>query len=190
MKFWRAYDIDIIKLNEGEHTFTFHVDDEFFGKFEGNDWVSKGDLTANVRINKLASLIEAYFDIEGKVNLTCDRSLEKFDHPLSTSEKVLYKYGHEEQEISDEIFMITRDTPRINVAQLIYEYIILAIPAKKIHPEYIYEMDDEDFEGEGDVVYSSGQNFEKDDSDPEISEESNEKIDPRWEALKNLNKKD
>ena len=32
--------------------------------------------------------------------------------------------------------MITKDTPNINVAQLIYEFILLAIPAKKIHPDY------------------------------------------------------
>ncbi len=190
MKFWRAYDIDIIKLNEGEHTFTFHIDDEFLGHFEENDLVSKGELTATVQINKLGSLIEAGFKIEGKVNLTCDRSLEDFDHPLSTTEKVLYKYGSEEKEISEDIYMITRDTAKINVGQLIYEFILLAIPAKKIHPDYLDEMDEEDFEGEGDVVYSSERALEGEDPDDAGDEDSNENIDPRWEALKKLNNKD
>jgi uncharacterized protein len=190
VKFWRAFDIDIIKLNEGRHTFTFTVGDEFFEKFEVNELVSKGDLTATVEINKLGSLIEARFKIEGKVNLTCDRSLENFDHPLSTSEKVLYKYGPEEQEISEDIFMITRDTPKINVAQLIYEFILLALPAKKIHPDYLDEMDEDDFEGEGDVVYSSDDSAADGDADEEDLRETKEQIDPRWEALKKLNKKD
>jgi uncharacterized protein len=188
VKFWRAFDIDIIKLNEGEHVFTFNIDDEFFSHFEENDLVSKGELTALVRINKLGSLIEAGFNIDGKVNLTCDRSLEDFDYPLSTTEKVLYKYGSEEKEISEDIFMITRDTARINVGQLIYEFILLAIPAKKIHPDYLDEMDDEDFEGEGDVVYSSDQALE--DEDYSDDKDLNKNIDPRWEALKKLNKKD
>ncbi|GGF20322.1 YceD family protein [Echinicola rosea] len=186
VKFWRAFDIDIIKLNEGTHEFSLDVGDEFFEQIKGNDLVKKGNLQVTLLLRKEVNLLEATFKIDGTVELTCDRSLEKYDQALHTVEKIIYKYGPEEQEINEEIFMITRDTPKINVAQLIYEFVILALPIKKIHPDY---RDEEEMEGEGRLVYWS--------DEPEEEEESNssepdtdDQIDPRWEALKNIKKKD
>lgn len=191
MKFLKNYNIDVIKLKEGKYDFTFPVDREFFENFEAEAFLHGGKLQATIHLNKLTSLIEATFEIEGAVTLTCDRSLEMFNFPLYTSEKVIYKYGLEEMEVTEDVFMITRDTPNINVAQLIYEFILLAIPAKKIHPDFLEEMDEEDFEGEGELVYVSNEEFDDKLSEKqEDSSDSEEKTDPRWEILKKLKKKD
>ncbi len=191
MKFWRVFDIEIIKLKEGEHEFSFDIGDDFFVHFEANDIIEKGNLKARVILDKQVNLLEATFDIEGTVELTCDRSLEKFDHPLSIEQKIRYKYGPEEQEINEEIIMITRDTPSINMAQLFYEFIILALPAKKIHPDYINELDEDDLDSQGQLVYWSD---EPDDSSPTSNtpseDDSEDHTDPRWEALRKLKKKD
>jgi uncharacterized metal-binding protein YceD (DUF177 family) len=186
VKFLRAYDVEIIRLREGKHNFSFDVGDTFFSNFEDNHMVSKGSLLVNVVLNKEVNLIEAFFEIEGSVELVCDRSLETFDYPLKTFQKMLYKYGPEEKEINEEIYAITRDTPKINLAQLLYEFILLAIPAKKIHPDYLEEMDEDDFENEGKLVYLSDEDGEAEDDSPSASRET----DPRWEILKNLKKKD
>ena len=189
----RNFDIDIIKLKDGKHIFTFDVKADFFKHFEAEEWLNGADLSAEVLINKTVSVIEADFKIKGTVRLTCDRSLEEFDHLLETEAKVIYKYGPLEQEISEDVFMITRDTPSVNVAQLIYEFILLAIPAKKIHPDYREEMDEEDFEGEGSLVYLSDGADEDEalENEGEIEEESDIKpVDPRWEILNKLKKKD
>ncbi|MDN3601512.1 hypothetical protein QWZ00_00065 [Belliella kenyensis] len=111
MKFLKNYSIDVIKLKEGKHEFTFPVDGEFFSHFEVQDFLKDGNLNATVEINKLTSLMEVAFKIAGKVRLICDRSLEEFDYKLSTTERVIYKYGQEEAEITEDVFMITRDTP-------------------------------------------------------------------------------
>ncbi|UCS93624.1 DUF177 domain-containing protein [Echinicola marina] len=187
MKFWRAFDIEIIKLNEGKHEFTFNIDDDFFSHFKDNEMAEKGDITVTVLLNKQANVLEAIYKIEGTVELTCDRSLEKFDQILETEQKIIYKYGPEEQEINEEIFMITRDTPSINVAQLIYEFIILALPAKKLHPDFRDEEDEMD--GEGEFVYWSDE--EEGDADETAQpENTDDLVDPRWEALKSIKKKD
>jgi uncharacterized protein len=189
VKFFRAYDIEVIKLKEGKHEFSFEIKDDFLGQFEDNHIVNKGNLKVDLILSKEANLINATFDIKGKVELTCDRSLELYNQELSTEQKILYKYGPEEVEIDEDIIMITRDTSSINVAQLIYEFIILAIPAKKIHPDYRDEMDEDDFDGEGVVVYRSDE-VDEDESQDEPGTDSEDKTDPRWEALKNLKKKD
>ncbi|SHM45842.1 Uncharacterized metal-binding protein YceD, DUF177 family [Cyclobacterium lianum] len=178
MKFIRKFDIDIIRLKEGEHHFNFDIGRDFLDHFEKiKDIIHKINLKVNVCLDRKVNLIEADFSISGSVGLTCDRSLEKFEHGLDVENKILYKYGTEEKEINEEVFQITPDTPTINVAQLIYEFILLAIPAKKIHPDHRTE-DDESEEEDGWIVYEAGNSEEKED-------DSNGQ-NPFWEALKNL----
>jgi uncharacterized protein len=191
VKFLRNYNIDIIKLKDAKHSFQFEVGDVFFNYFKADDWVKGSKITVNVTLNKTSAVIEAYFEFSGTVRLTCDRSLEEFDHPLEFTEKVIYKYGPAEQEISEDVFMITRDSPTINIAQLIYEFILLSIPAKKIHPDYVEEMEDDDFEEEGYLVYLSDELDSEKNEELEEEEDNSEKpVDPRWDILNKLKKKD
>ncbi|MBC6365970.1 DUF177 domain-containing protein [Algoriphagus sp. AK58] len=192
MKFWKTFDIEVIKFKEGQHEIDFEIGDDFFQSFEDNEILEKGKLTVRVIMEKGVNLIELTFLINGTVELTCDRSLEVFDHPLNISEKMIYKYGSEEQEIDENVYMITRDTPSINVAQLIYEFILLALPAKKIHPDYRNELDDEeDYDTEGGYIYldneSENEVFTKDDGP---KDEESKPIDPRWEKLLKLKNKE
>lgn len=189
MKFWRTFDIEVIKYLEGIHEIDFEIGDSFFQNFEDNEIVDKGNLIVRIKMKVGANVIEMDFHIAGKVNLTCDRSLEQFEQPLDFHEKMLYKFGAEEKEIDENVMMITRDTPKVNVAQLIYEFILLALPAKKIHPDYRNEMDDEEYEGEGIYAYIDGQ----DSADTEENSDTTEDItpvDPRWDLLKKLKNKE
>ncbi|RIW14428.1 DUF177 domain-containing protein [Algoriphagus lacus] len=190
MKFWKAFDIEIIKFKEGRHEIDFEIGDSFFQNFEDNEIVQKGRLTTRVIMDKGANVIELTFLIKGTVQLTCDRSLEVFDHPLEISEKMIYKYGSEEQEIDENVYMITRDTPSINVAQLIYEYILLALPAKKIHPDYRNELDDEEFEADGGYVYIDDELENEPEEESPESETEVKPVDPRWEQLMKLKNKE
>ena len=190
MKFFKTFDIEVIKFKEGRHEIDFQIGDSFFQHFEDNEIVKQGQLTVRVIMEKGSNLIDMSFHIKGSVRLTCDRSLEDFDHPLDFTEKIIYKYGSEEQEINEDVIMITRDTPVVNVAQLIYEFILLALPLKKIHPDYRNELDNEDYEGEGGYAYIDKSAAEKTGDDSESGEEENEPIDPRWELLKKLKTKE
>jgi uncharacterized protein len=189
VKFLKNYDIDIIRLKDGKHSFRFEVNNEFFIHYEAEDWVNGANIIVNVNVNKTVSVLEVNFEITGTLGLTCDRSLEEFDYPLELTEKVIYKYGPVVEEISEDVFMITKDTPSVNLAQLIYEFILLAIPAKKIHPDYLDETDEDDFEEEGSLIYiSEEEENESEDSDDESQQEK--PADPRWEILNKLKKKE
>jgi uncharacterized metal-binding protein YceD (DUF177 family) len=190
VKFWKTFDIEVIKFKEGRHEIDFEIGDVFFQNFEDNEIVRKGHLTTRVIMDKGANVIELNFHIKGVVELTCDRSLEVFEHPLEISEKMLYKYGSEEKEIDENVYMITRDTPVINVAQLIYEYILLALPAKKIHPDYRNELDDEDYEVDGGYVYIDDELESEPEEQSSADEDDSKPIDPRWEQLMKLKNKE
>lgn len=180
-----AYNIDIYKLANRAYQYQYHIDQEFFKNFE-NSLVERGDLQAEVRLDKQENLIGLSFYIAGTVELECDRSLEKFDYPVKIDEKLLFQYGPEEQELTEEIVIITRNTQNINVAQYIYEFIGLAIPMKKLHPKY--EGDDNPLT-EGEIVYTS-EHRGAEEGNNRSSEDStvDDNIDPRWNVLKNLKK--
>ena len=134
--------------------------------------VKKGNGIVQADLSKNDSFIKIDFNIKIKVELICDRSLDPFDFDIASGHSMIFKYGEEEQEIDDEIVMITRNTQRINVAQYVYEFIGIEIPMKKLHPRYT-ENGTED-----ELVYTSKK--------AEDSEQKDEPIDPRWEKLKGL----
>ena len=173
------FNIDIYKLANKQYEYQFHIDPGFFEHFE-NSLLEQGKLEAEISLDKQDNLIIAHFDIKGTVELECDRSLEKFDYPVKVQERLIYQYGEEEQELDDDIVIITDRTQSINVAQYLYEFINLAVPMRKIHPKYAEE---ENPHLEGEIIFSSSSDTQQ----AEKEEEENEKpVDPRWNALKNL----
>jgi uncharacterized metal-binding protein YceD (DUF177 family) len=191
VKFLRAFDIEVIKFLEGKYEIDFEIGKEFFQHFEDNELLDEGILTVRVLMDKGANLIEMNFLITGKVKLTCDRSLEEYFEHLEITEKILFKYGEVEEEVNEEVYIITRDTSKINVAQFIYEFILLGLPAKKIHPDHRTEFDEEDFEAEGTYAYIDGDYDNDSDEDSSGDQDQKEEIaDPRWELLKKLKNKE
>ena len=175
MKNLQDFSIDIYKLHNKVYQYQYLVDESFFALFERST-VDQGKLNVVVTLDKQETLITARFVIDGRVTLTCDRSLEEFDYPLHVEESLLYQYGEEEEELTDEITIITSHTQQINVAQPIYEFIALAIPMKRLHPTY---TDDDYPFAEGEIVFSS-----QPDNVADTSAETS--VDPRWAALKKL----
>lgn len=171
----KQYDINIFKLNDGEHHYSFRVNDDFFTKFE-NSLIEEGDVLANVTLHKSSSLISLMIHLKGSVVLTCDRSLDKFDYPINEEAPMRFKFGEEEQELSEDMAVIANNTQVINVAQFLYEYMGLALPMKKLHPRYVDEEDEGTEELK--LIYTSKNNT--------ASEKREEDIDPRWNMLKKL----
>ncbi len=171
-----AYRINIVGLSNKEHHFHYEFGDEFFGKY-GSDLLSRGTFQVDLLLNKHETFLEGEFKIKGTARLVCDRSLEEFDYPVENTHKIVFKYGDKDEEITDEIVIIHRDTTSLEVGQFIYEFIALAVPLKKLHPRFRDEEDEDEENAEGKIVYSS--------EAPEETKNGDE-IDPRWNILKKL----
>lgn len=172
MKQLRAFKINIFGLSNNPHSFDFSFDEAFFAEFE-DSLVSKGKGTCHVDLMKSDSMITLDLSIEGSIELECDRSLELFDYPISTKQEVIFKYGDEERELSEDVFVIIKDQQEINIGEFIYEFIMLEVPMKKLHPKFQNDDNESD-----ELIYSDD------------SEDKEEGIDPRWAALKSLKKED
>lgn len=175
------YSIDIFGLSFKRHEYEFEVGTPFFQAF-GSDLIQNGKLAVKVALDKSETMITSHFTIKGTVELVCDRSLELFDYPVTLSQKMIYKFGEEDEDISDEICIIAQDTNRISIVQPIYDYVALALPMKRIHPKYSEEDSDSD-EADAILIYTSG-------GEENVEEEENidgeNLIDPRWAGLEKL----
>ncbi|HAA14482.1 MAG TPA: hypothetical protein DCE41_23485 [Cytophagales bacterium] len=173
MKGIKEYSIDIFGLKLGEHLFEYSIGDSFFLDFEFSP-VTKGGLAVQIKLNKTERMITMTVNIQGEVELICDRSNDPFQYPLKVDQEVIFKFGEEDKELGDDVFQIQWDTEKLNVAQYLYEFVALAIPMKKLHPRY---LEDETFEDE--IIFTA-------EAEDDSSEE--ESVDPRWEALRQLKK--
>ena len=177
------YNIDIYGLEDKSYEFDYELGPEFF---EGipQELIEKGNFKVHLVLEKSSTMLQLRFKIQGRAELTCDRSLEFFDESVDTEGKMILKFGDHEEEITEEISIINRNRTRINVASYIFELIALALPMKKIHPDLRgqYQGDDEESDAEL-LVYSSEK---RENVNPEAE---NGKVDPRWEALNKLKEK-
>ncbi len=164
------YRVNILGLSLSVHHFEYEFGSEFFNSY-GTELPSEGAFKVDIAIDKRETFLETNFKITGSTRLMCDRSLDEFDYPINISSRIIFKYGDEDKEISDEVTMINRGTETLELGHYIYEFIALAIPMKKLHPRFENESAED-----GQIVYTSE------------NEEKKEETDPRWEMLKKLNK--
>lgn len=171
----KGYDIPFVGLKQGKHEFDYQIKDNFFSDKEYS-LVKKGNVEVELDLTKQDVLLILEFRISGEVWVECDRCLEEFPLEIEAENRIIIKFGDEAFEESDEIVVIPRESSEINVEQFIYEFINLALPIKKVHP------DDEDGNSlcNPDVLKKLNGNA------PETNDSI---IDPRWEGLKNFFKK-
>ena len=171
----KNYNVSFSGLKNGKHNFQFEIDQEFFQLFETEQEFANPKLVADVMLDKHSTFLEFNIKITGTVELICDVSNENFDHPLENEVKVLVKFGEEYDDSDEEVITIPTNDHSFNIAQLVYENVVLAIPMKKISPN----LSDEDLEI---LNRYSPKNVEE-------SQEPKQESDPRWEALKRLKDK-
>ena len=128
------YSIAFKGLSQGKHTFEYEVDGKFFSEFEGGV-VDEGKVNVLITLEKQSSLMILWFDIEGTVTVQCDRCLEMFELPVKSREKIFVKFGEKEYVEGDDVIWVSVNDYQLNVAQLIYEFVCLAVPIKKVHPD-------------------------------------------------------
>jgi len=169
-----SYAVRISGLGEGDHDFSFELDKKFFVLFEHSE-ISNGNVHAEVILEKKPGVFSLHFALEGKVEVICDRCLEKFMTDISTTQTLFVKLGEAPDEIEDDVLIIGRDDHEIEVSQYLYEFIMLALPYQKIHPD--------DSEGNStcnpEMIKQLNAHRTKE-------HDSEETIDPRWDALKGI----
>ncbi len=166
MKKITEYIIPIKGLKEGQHEFQYEIGPAFFDAF-GEDEIHCKAIDVRIKLKKSVNLFEFDFAISGSVVEACDRCLDDVELFISHTAKLFVKYGADYEEIDDEVLIIPENEGIFDCSSLILEFIKLSIPIKKVHPK--------------------GQcNSEMTKRIANLDPHSEDKTDPRWDALKDL----
>ena len=176
MKPLKAYDIQFVGLKLGKHIYDYEINQTFFEYFEFDEF-NTINVNLNIHLEKKTTLLELNFFGNGSVNINCDVSNEPYDQPINFNFNLVVKFGQEYNNENDSILIIPHGSYEINIAQYIYELIVLSIPQKRIHP------------GVEDCTLNSEILRKLEDLSPNADlkgESSSNDVDPRWNKLKKL----
>ncbi len=133
-KLLRKFDIKIQSLSNNEHKFRFEFNQDLFDFFSQENEIINTNGICEVSLIKSDLMLDVKFSIDGQTDLICDRTLKKFTYSLNSDKKILFKFGEEDQELSEEMVVIDRNKSKINMGKFIYEFFILELPVKRLHP--------------------------------------------------------
>lgn len=174
MKKFKEFDIPFVGLKEAKHQFDYQIENAFFESFDYDEF-NKAAIQVNLELDKKSNMLELNFLAKGSVNVDCDLSNEPFDLPVNGKLHLVVKHGEEYNDEDEELLVIPHGEYQINVAQYIYEMIVLSVPVKRVHP------------GIKDGTLSSEIVERLEELKPkEENENNNKEIDPRWDTLKKL----
>lgn len=181
------YNIILKEIVEGVRVFEFDLDDTYFGKIDSPE-VKKGNVKATVKVQKKISTYELAFKLEGVILIPCNRCLDDMEQTIRHEEKIEVKFGQTYAE-ENEIVVVPENEGSINIAWFLYEFIVLNIPIKHVHPpgECNKSMVDKlkrHITRQKDDTEDNGL-FDADDDDDTTDEDV--QVDPRWENLQNIN---
>jgi len=164
------FNIEFSGLKLGHHNFDFDISETFFNDYNYCDF-SHADIKIDVALIKKTTIMEFNIVVRGNVRIKCDLTNEPYDQPIDNNIDLVVKFGNEFNNEDDEILIIPHGEHKINLAQYIYELIILSVPAKRIHPGVI------DGSLKSEIL-----NILED-----LKPKENKKtVDPRWEKLKEI----
>ena len=172
MRFANEFDIPFAGLKEGKHQFQYEINNSFFENFEYKEF-NDAKVQVIIAFQKKSNLLELGFNAKGTVNVNCDLSNEPYDQQVKGKLDLVVKFGEVFNDESDELLILPHGEHTLNVAQYIYEMIVLAVPAKRVHPGI------KDGSLNSEILKKI-----KELSPKETQQNSN--IDPRWDTLKKL----
>lgn len=157
-------------LKLGHYQYDFFMGDAFFKAFVDSEF-DKGRVQGRLELEKKSNMLDMFFTVKGEVEVLCDRCSHLFDQWIDQRSRLIVQFGEDHQERDEEVVVIPFGQHEINVAQYFYEFINLAVPLRRVHPER--ECD--------------GQTIERLNEISTDKEENNiPGIDPRWEKLRGL----
>ena len=170
LKSLKDFSIPFTGLKLGKHQFEFMITDAFFDEFEYS-LVKKANLKCQVELEKQETMIILNFQITGTVDANCDRCLAQYPQAVDIHEQQVAKFSEEPLGEDEEIIVLTKNDHEIDISNLVYEYINVAMPLITVCGD------------EGDTPYCDKEMLESLNKLTANAEQPGQ-TDPRWDALK------
>ena len=185
-----AFKLPLKSLAPGKHTFQYHLDKQFFTNMESAD-IHDADLGVDLTVDYNGHYYLLDFKITGEAVLICDRCLDDLRFPIDTGYRITVEYGEDYNDEKDDVLEIPQGDSYLNVAYMIYDTVVLAIPIKHVHPmgkcnrQMSAMLKKHRATAEGDDAELESELIDEIDTLDEAPEQV-PASDPRWDALKKL----
>lgn len=185
------YKIDLKGMQADTCKYEFLLDNLFFANIDGPE-IQKGKINVVLTVKTVSHAFELSFQTEGTVKIPCDRCLDEMEQIVATSDKLMVKFGRDYAEEGTNLIVIPEEEGEINVAWFIYEFIVLAIPMKHVHAPGKCNKAMTSKLNKHLRTSSSDEEVDVNEETFEVSEEDNtiddtdERMDPRWNDLKKI----
>lgn len=176
MKKTKEYLIPFVGLKLGKHHFEYQIDNAFFDIFDYDEF-QNSSIKVNVVLEKKSNMLEISFKHEGIVNVPCDVTGEDFDLPIKSKMKLIVRFGEEFNNDNEELLILPFGEFEVDIAQYIYEMIVLSVPLRRVHPGV------KDGTLESEALKKLNELAVK---ETKKENKQKENIDPRWDKLKQL----
>ena len=171
--------IPFVGLKLGKHQFEFQISNAFFEIFDYDEY-QNSDVKVNVVLDKKSTFLEVNFKHKGTVKVPCDLTSEDFDLPIKGKMKLIVRFGEEFNNENEELLILPHGEFEIDLAQYIYEMIVLSVPLRRVHPGI------KDGSLKTEALTKLNELSVKEIKKENKKEQTQEDIDPRWDKLKQL----
>ena len=171
--------IPFVGLKLGKHQFEFQISNAFFEIFDYDEY-QNSDVKVNVVLDKKSTFLEVSFKHKGTVKVPCDLTSEDFDLPIKGKMKLIVRFGEEFNNENEELLILPHGEFEIDLAQYIYEMIVLSVPLRRVHPGI------KDGSLKTEALTKLNELSVKEIKKENKKEQTQEDIDPRWDKLKQL----
>lgn len=185
-----TYKIDLLSSGLGGKTFEYEIGDAFFAEIGG--LIQRGNIHTTVACLSAGSVFKFQIHSVGTIIVACDRCLADLELRIETSDVLDVKLGDEYADEGDCV-VVPEAEGYLDLAQFIYEFIALSMPMSCCHEPgkcddaMMHEL------SRHQPTRSGYEDAEREDSaengdaqDVSVGEDSDEPVDSRWAALKQL----
>lgn len=127
-----TFKIDLKGLGEGASALSFDLHDDYFKAIDATE-VNGGCVHVELNVQRIGGMFTLDFHTEGTVIVPCDVCLDDMEQPIKADNRLAAKFGEEYSDEDDEVMVVAEDKGILDVSWLIYEFIALALPIKRVH---------------------------------------------------------
>jgi uncharacterized metal-binding protein YceD (DUF177 family) len=128
-----GYNVDLKGMTSDTVSYRWQADNDFFSAVQGPE-IKQGLLDVALRVKQTSGAYELEFQLQGEVEVTCDRCLEPMSQPIKAQCILKVVMGDDYADDGDVVTIPEREGI-INVAWNIYEFAALEIPMRHVHEE-------------------------------------------------------
>ena len=173
--------IQFNSLKPGDYDFEYTLGKEFFERFEYED-LDNGDVHFDVHLERKERLMLFNISFSGTVQTQCDRCLGAIEVPVSGKHLLTVQISNKSGNDNEDVVVLSDKECQIDLAQWFYEYVVIALPMRHVHP------DDENGKPTCDpeMLRLLDQHRTSETTSSDNADTQPDEIDPRWAQLMKL----